>query len=133
MGRFFTAEDLPIKRSEYDHNYQSRDWFVGDGLRFVYAFRWFIDDYSFVKTTHPIPRVEIRKWFDECCVGDIFVKDGSYETKTHQARWNTSGNSPTYYVDIRFDTEEDAILFKMTWWEKANGALEEIHETENKS
>lgn len=127
MGRFFTKNDIPVQKYDRDYSYKEMDWFVGDQTRFTYKFRWYIEDYGFEKTTSPIPRIEVRKWCDTACVGDMLVLDGKYFTKIGEAKWNSSGNVPTYYVDLMFDTEEDAVLFKLMWWDRAANALEDLN------
>lgn len=127
MGRFFTESDLPKRKHDHDHTYCDMDWFVGDIDRFKYIFRWYYDDYTFQKTTSSIPRIEIRKWFEDRCSGDLLVVNGSYHTKIREARWDSSGTMPTYFVDFKFDTLDDALLFKLTWCDIANGSLEEIN------
>lgn len=123
---FFTEINLPKRKHDRDYEFKDRDWFVGDQDRFTYIFRWYINDYAYVKTTHPIPRVDLRKWCCDNCAGDILVLDGLYSTKLREPRWNDSGDAATFYVDIMFDNMADAVLFKLAWWDAAHGALEEM-------
>ena len=132
MGRLFKAPPHPSEHREwilrqYEHLHDPSghefEWFVGEENRFKFVHRWVTRDDiwwlpEYDAHPKPIPRIEIRKWVERYLEGDVMIEGGSnsmnYEPKEADSLMHNTWHN-RYWIDFRFETEEDLTHFLIKW------------------
>ena len=122
MGKLLLDEHKNEKRSKYDYYNERRDWYVGSLDRFKYKIAWIENDtLGWDVRDNWAPRVEIRKFIEETCIGEVYVTS---DTCNYWGGATDEDRSKTVsWISFNFEKEEDLALFILKFMERANNHL----------
>ena len=111
---FYTNKDIPQPRYDRDYSFEDKDWFVGSKKRFKYSIEWVesddITEFMYIQD-NDIPRVEVRKWCEDNCCGDVLALEKSNTIFSQKRGFQVRRQ----WVEFCFELDTDATAFKLKW------------------
>lgn len=119
MGNLYSDEDKL--------SYEPSDWRVGNLDRFKYKIAWITDDQvSWKIRDKHVPRIQVRKFIEQSCTGDVYVKNDFESIICSSEEFALGPRNEIRWILFSFEYEEDLAMFIMKFGESTLHPVDEI-------